>query len=154
MAFTQPNFSCVTNVNGWSQWHYRSSTDALAAIRASGYFNAMANAINTGDLLFIGPDSAGAGGLDMLINTNGVITVAAPALMLAEPMKNGGAALADLKAEGENQKQSALAQHEARMAAKAAPTGDTGPAESDPAGHAPATREPDPHGRNPNHRGR
>jgi hypothetical protein len=86
MAFDPTKFDCVVNVNGWSQWHYRSAVDALTAIRASGYFNAFQNVINTGDMLFIGPDSAGAGGLNMLVNTSGVITCATPGLAAADAL--------------------------------------------------------------------
>jgi hypothetical protein len=78
MAYTQANMTCVVGMNGWSMWQYRSTVDNLATIRASGYFNAMQNVINTGDAIWIGPDSTNAaGGWDMLINTAGVITVAA-----------------------------------------------------------------------------
>jgi len=91
MAYLQANMSCIAQAYGWSQWQYRSATDTLAVIRASGYFNAMANVINTGDAIWIGPDSTNAaGGWDMLINTAGVITVAAPTLLVAQSNGNGG----------------------------------------------------------------
>ena len=57
MAFQQANFECINTTGFFNLWHYRSTVDALAAIRASGYFNAAAGNINTGDLLVISPDS-------------------------------------------------------------------------------------------------
>jgi hypothetical protein len=126
MAFDATKFDCVTNVNGWSQWHYRSAVDALAAIRASGYFNAFANVINTGDLLFIGPDSAGAGGFDMLINTGGVITVAAPALAGTDALSGEGADEA-LKALREEKVYVGGATGTTGATGATGATGDTGP---------------------------
>ena len=84
MALVQANLECVNTTGYFSMWHYRSTTDAIATIRASGYFNAAAGNMNTGDVMFIGPDSAGVGGISMVTNTAGVITLGAGSPMMVE----------------------------------------------------------------------
>lgn len=59
MAFVQANLSLVAySGNGFHIWHY-SSTDAKADIDTVGYFNAMANEMNIGDVIHANTSTGG-----------------------------------------------------------------------------------------------
>ena len=59
MAFVQANLSLVAySGNGFHIWHY-TSTDAKAAIDSAGYFNAMANEMNIGDVIHANTSTGG-----------------------------------------------------------------------------------------------
>lgn len=55
MAFTLNTFNSVSNggVSCAKIWSYRSNTDTLAAIAASGYFNQMKYALGLDDMIFV-----------------------------------------------------------------------------------------------------
>ena len=52
---------------GGKQLHYYSSTDALATIAASGYFNAVTARLHQGDVIHVGSGAGGVAALDTLI---------------------------------------------------------------------------------------
>ncbi len=59
MAFVQANLSLVAySGNGFHIWHY-TSTDAKATIDSAGYFNAMANEMNIGDVIHANTSTGG-----------------------------------------------------------------------------------------------
>ena len=59
MAFVAADFSLVNySGNGFHIWHYKSD-DAATAIDAAGYFNAVANEVNVGDVIFAHTDADG-----------------------------------------------------------------------------------------------
>lgn len=58
MAFQSKDLSVLAYANGFTLWHY-AGADAAATIAASGYFNAAADMINTGDLMIVTSDSGG-----------------------------------------------------------------------------------------------
>lgn len=76
MAFTLANWDCLSNtvnVNVVNAWTYHLSTDALATIKASAYFNDRINFLKVGDVIFI----KGSDGREMLAVTSvtGNVTV-------------------------------------------------------------------------------
>lgn len=59
MAFTQANLSLVAySGNGFHIWHY-TTTDAKGDIDTVGYFNAMANEMNVGDVIHANTSTGG-----------------------------------------------------------------------------------------------
>lgn len=84
MAFSKSNYdpTCSGSKGSPPRIHSYASSDALATIMASGYFNSVEDLIRTGDLMVIKSTAAADGGtrLITLTNTDGVITSAnAPA---------------------------------------------------------------------------
>ena len=54
MALVQADLSLVSYAgNGFHIWNYKSTGDALNTIDAAGYFNALVNEMNVGDVIFI-----------------------------------------------------------------------------------------------------
>ena len=55
MAFEIANFNNVTSgqAAGQKMWAYTTSVDAKAAVKASGYFDAVANSLTAGDILSV-----------------------------------------------------------------------------------------------------
>lgn len=77
MAFARADFHRIGGGNGQTLWLYKTN-DAEADIDASGYFDDMADFINSGDIIIVAYDVDGTPGCTMYqaINTAGVITVA------------------------------------------------------------------------------
>lgn len=79
MAFQSKDLSVLAYANGFTLWHY-ASADAAATVAASGYFNAAADMINTGDLVIVTSSTATTPttGLYRISGTGGgTVTVAA-----------------------------------------------------------------------------
>lgn len=53
MAFQNKNLSVIAYANGFTLWHYASTTETMATITASGYFNDVKTLMNTGDVVII-----------------------------------------------------------------------------------------------------
>lgn len=53
MAFDKANLSQLAHGNNFKLWVYTSGGDAIAAIRASGYFNDAANMLDVRDLVIV-----------------------------------------------------------------------------------------------------
>jgi len=54
MALVQADLSLVSYAgNGFHIWNYKSSGDNLNTIDTAGYFNALVNEMNVGDVIFI-----------------------------------------------------------------------------------------------------
>lgn len=61
---------------GYNMWYY-SSTDALSAVRASGYFNDAAGMMNVGDLVIVYDSDAPTIALSVVLsNTGSVVDIA------------------------------------------------------------------------------
>lgn len=52
MAFQNKNLSVIAYANGFTLWHY-ASTETMATITASGYFDDVKTLMNTGDIVII-----------------------------------------------------------------------------------------------------
>jgi hypothetical protein len=52
MAFSASGLTRMSGGGGHSLWFY-DSTDAMTAVRVSGYFNNAANMLNVGDAIFV-----------------------------------------------------------------------------------------------------
>lgn len=53
MAFQNKNLSVIAYANGFTLWHYASTTDSIATIAATGYFNDVKTLMNIGDVVII-----------------------------------------------------------------------------------------------------
>lgn len=53
MAFQNKNLSVIAYANGFTLWHYASSSDTVATISATGYFNDVKTLMNIGDVVII-----------------------------------------------------------------------------------------------------
>lgn len=53
MAFQNKNLSVIAYANGFTLWHYASTTETMTTISASGYFDSVKTLMNTGDIVII-----------------------------------------------------------------------------------------------------
>lgn len=53
MAFQNKNLSVIAYANGFTLWHYASTTESIATISATGYFNDVKTLMNIGDVVII-----------------------------------------------------------------------------------------------------
>lgn len=53
MAFQNKNLSVIAYANGFTLWHYSSTSETLATITANGYFNNVKTLMNIGDIIII-----------------------------------------------------------------------------------------------------
>ena len=53
MAFKNKNLSVIAYANGFTLWHYASTTETMTTITASGYFDDVKTLMNTGDIVII-----------------------------------------------------------------------------------------------------
>ncbi len=53
MAFQNKNLSVIAYANGFTLWHYASTTETMTTITASGYFDDVKTLMNTGDIVII-----------------------------------------------------------------------------------------------------
>jgi hypothetical protein len=51
MAYNSDNLGALAYCNGFTLWHYRSSDDPAATIKAAGYFNDAAQLLTLGDII-------------------------------------------------------------------------------------------------------
>lgn len=53
MAFQNKNLSVIAYANGFTLWHYASTTETMTTISASGYFDSVKTLMNNGDIVII-----------------------------------------------------------------------------------------------------
>ena len=53
MAFQNKNLSVIAYANGFTLWHYASTTDSISTISATGYLNDVKTLMNIGDVVII-----------------------------------------------------------------------------------------------------
>lgn len=53
MAFQNKNLSVIAYANGFTLWHYASTSETIATIAATGYFNDVKTLMNIGDVVII-----------------------------------------------------------------------------------------------------
>lgn len=53
MAFQNKNLSVIAYANGFTLWHYASTTESIATISSTGYFNDVKTLMNIGDVVII-----------------------------------------------------------------------------------------------------
>ena len=76
MAFSASGLTRLAGGGGHSLWFY-DSTDAMTAVRASGYFNDAANMLNVGDAIFVLDSDAPALSVSLVLpNTGSVVDFA------------------------------------------------------------------------------
>jgi hypothetical protein len=72
MAYSSSGLTRMAGGNGHSVWHY-TSTDALTAVRVSGYFNSAANMMNVGDPIFVYDNDAPTIALAVVLSNTGTV---------------------------------------------------------------------------------
>lgn len=76
MAYSASGLTNMATGGGTNVWFY-SSTDALSAVRVSGYFNNAANMMNVGDVVFVYDSDAPTLGISVVLsNTGSVVDIA------------------------------------------------------------------------------
>ena len=76
MAFQNKNLSVIAYANGFTLWHYASSSETMATITATGYFNDVRTLMNVGDVIIINAtDNTAIKKINITDNNN--VTVAA-----------------------------------------------------------------------------
>jgi hypothetical protein len=78
MAFQARNLSVLAYANGFTLWHY-TTVDAAAAVDSAGYFDAAADMLRVGDMIFANVDTDGspaAGIFHVNANSAGSVDVA------------------------------------------------------------------------------
>lgn len=66
MAFLLKDLSVLAYANGFTLWHY-TSADAATAVDTSGYFNAAADMLRTGDMILANTATAGTPAAGILV---------------------------------------------------------------------------------------
>jgi|TARA_B100000902_G_scaffold344065_1_gene349209 hypothetical protein len=76
MAFSASGLTRMAGGGGHSLWFY-DSTDAMTAVRASGYFNNAASMLNVGDAIFVLDSDAPTLSVSLVLsNTGSVVDIA------------------------------------------------------------------------------
>lgn len=76
MAFSASGLTNMATGGGHNLWFY-TSTDALTAVRVSGYFNDAATMMNVGDVVFVYDSDAPTMGISVVLsNASGVVDIA------------------------------------------------------------------------------
>ena len=76
MAYSASGLSRMAGGGGHSLWFY-DSTDAMTAVRASGYFNDAASMLNVGDAIFVLDSDAPTLSVSLVLsNTGSVVDIA------------------------------------------------------------------------------
>lgn len=72
MAYSASGLTRMAGGGGHSLWFY-DSTDALTAVRVSGYFNDAASMLNVGDVVFVYDSDAPTMGISIVLSNNGSV---------------------------------------------------------------------------------
>ena len=72
MAYAASGLTRMAGGGGKSIWYYQ-STDALSAVRVSGYFNSAASMMNVGDPVFVYDTDAPTIGLAVVLSNTGTV---------------------------------------------------------------------------------
>ena len=76
MAYSASGLTRMAGGGGHNLWFY-DSTDAMSAVRASGYFNNAASMLNVGDAIFVLDSDAPALSISLVLsNTGSVVDIA------------------------------------------------------------------------------
>ena len=76
MAYSASGLTNMATGGGHNLWFY-TSTDALSAVRVSGYFNNAATMMNKGDVVFVYDSDAPTMGISVVLsNTGSVVDIA------------------------------------------------------------------------------
>tara|TARA_B000000557_G_scaffold140039_1_gene113464 strand:+ start:261 stop:524 length:264 start_codon:yes stop_codon:yes gene_type:complete len=76
MAYSASGLTNMATGGGHNLWFY-TSTDALTAVRVSGYFNDASDMMNVGDVVFVYDSDAPTMGISVVLsNTGGVVDIA------------------------------------------------------------------------------
>jgi len=76
MAYSASGLTRLAGGGGHSLWFY-DSTDAMTAVRASGYFNDAASMLNVGDAIFVLDSDAPTLSVSLVLsNTGSVVDIA------------------------------------------------------------------------------
>ena len=76
MAFSASGLTNMATGGGHNLWFY-TSTDALSAVRVSGYFNDASDMMNVGDVVFVYDSDAPTMGISVVLsNASGVVDIA------------------------------------------------------------------------------
>lgn len=76
MAFSASGLTNMATGGGHNLWFY-TSTDALTAVRVSGYFNDASTMMNVGDVVFVYDSDAPTMGISVVLsNASGVVDIA------------------------------------------------------------------------------
>lgn len=70
MAFSVSGLTNMATGGGHNLWFY-TSTDALTAVRVSGYFNDAASMMNVGDVVFVYDSDAPTMGISVVLSNDG-----------------------------------------------------------------------------------
>tara|TARA_B100001939_G_C16633856_1_gene484618 strand:- start:233 stop:496 length:264 start_codon:yes stop_codon:yes gene_type:complete len=72
MAFSASGLTNMATGGGHNLWFY-TSTDALTAVRVSGYFNDAATMMNVGDVIFVYDSDAPTMGISVVLSNTGTV---------------------------------------------------------------------------------
>jgi hypothetical protein len=72
MAFSASGLTRMSGGGGHSLWFY-DSTDAMTAVRVSGYFNNAANMLNVGDAIFVLDSDAPTLSVALVLSNTGLV---------------------------------------------------------------------------------
>tara|TARA_A100001515_G_scaffold130900_1_gene118374 strand:- start:163 stop:426 length:264 start_codon:yes stop_codon:yes gene_type:complete len=72
MAFSASGLTNMATGGGHNLWFY-TSTDALTAVRVSGYFNDAADMMNVGDVIFVYDSDAPTMGISVVLSNTGTV---------------------------------------------------------------------------------
>ena len=72
MAYSASGLTRMAGGGGHNLWFY-DSTDAITAVRVSGYFNNAASMLNVGDAIFVLDSDAPALSISLVLSNNGSV---------------------------------------------------------------------------------
>jgi len=84
MAFNKANLSQLAHGNNFKLWVYTSGDDAIAAIRASGYFNDAANMPDVRDLVIVADTPTPTTQLCTVLWTTGIVVCISDGTAISE----------------------------------------------------------------------
>jgi hypothetical protein len=70
MAYSSSGLTRMASGGGHSMWFY-DSTEAMTAVRVSGYFNEAASMLNVGDVIFVLDSDAPAMSISVVLSNDG-----------------------------------------------------------------------------------
>ena len=75
MAFQNKNLSVIAYANGFTLWHYASTSETLANITANNYFDGVKTLMNSGDIVIINASDNTA--IKKIVINSGVVSAGA-----------------------------------------------------------------------------
>ena len=83
MAYNAANLTRLAGGSGVNLWHY-TSTDAIATVKASGYFNDSANMINARDIIICVDTNTPTTHIASVLTNNGTVVNTSQGTAIAE----------------------------------------------------------------------